>query len=367
MADNAASGLGCGSSSAQERVSRTDSGKAGTMLRKVLALTIFIGLCATAPAVASTLESVRAEGVVKCGVNASLPGFGAEDEAGNWSGFDVDYCRAIAAAIFGDPSKVAFVATTASDRFRQLQSGAIDVLIRNTTWTMSRDTSLNLAFAGVNYYDGQGFMVRRSLGVTSALELSKATVCVQTDTTTELNLADYFQTRGMQYTLVSRPTVEEATAAYSREECTAYTADVTALYAIRLTMTNPQDHLVLPQIISKEPLGPTVRQGDEQWLNIVKWTHFALLNAEEHGVTSANVDQMRNSSNANVRRLLGVEGEFGKALGLSEDWAYNVIKHLGNYGEVFDRNLGFGSRFGIARGLNAPWVDGGLQYAPPVR
>jgi general L-amino acid transport system substrate-binding protein len=333
----------------------------------VLALIMFIGLCTSAPAIASTLESVRAEGVVKCGVNASLPGFGVEDEAGNWSGFDVDYCRAIAAAVFGDPAKVAFVSTTASDRFRQLQSGAIDVLIRNTTWTMSRDTSLNLAFAGVNYYDGQGFMVRRSLGVTSALELSKATVCVQTETTTELNLADYFQARGMQYTLISRPTVEEATAAYGLEECTAYTADATALYAIRLTMSNPQDHIVLPQIISKEPLGPTVRQGDEQWLNIVKWTHFALLNAEEYGVTSDNVDQMRNSTNANVRRLLGVEGEFGKALGLSEDWAYNVIRHLGNYGQVFDRNLGFGSPLGIARGLNALWIDGGLQYAPPVR
>jgi general L-amino acid transport system substrate-binding protein len=337
------------------------------MLRKVLALIMFIGLCTSAPAIASTLESVRAEGVVKCGVNASLPGFGVEDEAGNWSGFDVDYCRAIAAAVFGDPAKVAFVSTTASDRFRQLQSGAIDVLIRNTTWTMSRDTSLNLAFAGVNYYDGQGFMVRRSLGVTSALELSKATVCVQTETTTELNLADYFQARGMQYTLISRPTVEEATAAYGLEECTAYTADATALYAIRLTMSNPQDHILLPQIISKEPLGPTVRQGDEQWLNIVKWTHFALLNAEEYGVTSDNVDQMRNSTNANVRRLLGVEGEFGKALGLSEDWAYNVIRHLGNYGQVFDRNLGFGSPLGIARGLNALWIDGGLQYAPPVR
>jgi general L-amino acid transport system substrate-binding protein len=210
-------------------------------------------------------------------------------------------------------------------------------------------------------------MVRRSLGVTSALELSKATVCVQADTTTELNLSDYFQTRGMQYTAISRPTVEEATAAYDLEQCTAYTADATALYAIRLTMTNPQDHIVLPQIISKEPLGPTVRQGDEQWLNIVKWTHLALLNAEEYGVTSDNVDQMRNSANANVRRLLGVEGEFGRALGLSEDWAYNVIKQVGNYGQVFDRNLGSRSPLGIARGLNALWVDGGLQYAPPVR
>ncbi len=337
------------------------------MLRKVLALSTFIGLFAGAPAFASTLESVQAEGVVKCGVNASLPGFGVQDEAGNWSGFDIDYCRAIAAAVFGDPAKVEFVPTTASDRFRQLQSGAIDVLIRNTTWTMSRDTSLNLAFAGVNYYDGQGFMVRRSLGVTSALELSKATICVQTDTTTELNISDFFQPRGMQYTLVSRPTVEEATAAYGLEQCTAYTADATALYAIRVTMTNPQDHIVLPQIISKEPLGPTVRQGDEQWLNVVKWTHFALLNAEEYGVTSDNVDQMRNSTNANVRRLLGTEGEFGKTLGLTEDWAYNAIKHLGNYGQVFDRNLGSGSPFGIARGLNALWVDGGLQYAPPVR
>jgi general L-amino acid transport system substrate-binding protein len=337
------------------------------MLGKVLTLSILIGLFASAPAFASTLESVQAEGVVKCGVNAELPGFGEEDEAGNWSGFDVDYCRAIAAAVFGDPAKVTFIATTSSDRFRQLQSGAIDVLLRNTTWTMSRDTSLNLAFAGVNYYDGQGFMVRRSLGVTSALELSKATVCVQSDTTTELNLADYFQARGMQYTLIIRPTIEEAMATYGREECTAYTGDATALYAIRLKMANPQDHIVLPQVVSKEPLGPTVRQGDEQWLNIVKWTHFALLNAEESGVTSDNVEQMRGSTNANIRRLLGVEGEFGKGLGLSEDWAFNVIRHLGNYGQIFDRNLGSSSPFGISRGLNALWVDGGLQYAPPVR
>jgi len=336
------------------------------MLRKVLALAAFVGVCA-ASASATTLESVKAEGAVRCGVNSALPGFGLQDEAGNWSGFDVDYCRAIAAAIFGDPGKVEFVSTTASDRFRQLQSGAVDVLVRNTTWTMSRDTSLNLAFAGVNFYDGQAFMVRRSLGVTSALELSKASICVQGETTTELNLADYFQARGMQYTPVSRPTMEEASAAYALEQCTAYSADATALYAIRLTLANPQDHIVLPQIISKEPLGPTVRQGDEQWLNIVKWTHFALLNAEEYGVTSANVDQMRNSTNANIRRLLGVEGEFGKALGLSEDWAYNAIKHVGNYAEIFDRNLGSGSPLGIPRGLNALWIDGGLQYAPPVR
>jgi general L-amino acid transport system substrate-binding protein len=337
------------------------------MLPRVLALATFVGLFTAVPAFASTLESVQAEGVIKCGVNASLPGFGVQDEAGNWSGFDIDYCRAIAAAVFGDPTKVTFIPTTASDRFRQLQSGAIDVLLRNTTWTMSRDTSLNLAFAGVNYFDGQGFMVRRSLGVTSALELSKATVCVQTDTTTELNLSDYFQARNMQYTLVSRPTIEEATAAYIREECTAYSADATALYALRLAMPNPQDHVVLPQIISKEPLSPTVRQGDEQWLNVVKWVHFALLNAEEYGVTSANVDQMRDSPNANIRRLLGAEGEFGKGLGLSEDWAFNAIKQIGNYGEIFDRNLGSSSPFGIARGLNALWVDGGLQYAPPVR
>ncbi len=321
----------------------------------------------TGPAFATTLESVRAEGVVKCGVNSGSPGFGAVNDDGEWSGFDIDYCRAIATAIFGDPKKVKFVPTTASDRFQALQSGAVDVLTRNTTWTMARDTTLNLAFAGVNYYDGQGFMVRKSLGITSALELSKATICVQLGTTTELNLADYFKANNMQYSAVAKEKVEDVTADYAAERCMAFTADATALYGLRLTMTNPADHIVLPQVISKEPLGPAVRQGDEQWLNVVKWIHFALLNAEEYGVTSENVDEMRESTNGSVRRLLGVEGEFGKAIGLPNDWAYRVIKQIGNYGEIFDRNLGSGSPLGIARGLNALWTQGGLQYAPPIR
>lgn len=334
---------------------------------RVMAAVGVLTLAGTSPAFATTLESVKAEGVVKCGVNSGLPGFGAVNDDGEWSGFDIDYCRAIAVAVFGDPKKVKFVATTASDRFQALQSGAVDVLTRNTTWTMSRDTTLNLAFAGVNYYDGQGFMVRKSLGITSALELSKATICVQLGTTTELNLIDYFKANKMQYTAVAKEKVEDVTADYAADHCMAYTADATALYGLRLTMSNPADHIVLPQVISKEPLGPAVRQGDEQWLNIVKWTHFALVNAEEFGVTSTNVDEMRESTNSGVRRLLGTEGEFGKAIGLSNDWAYNVIKQVGNYGEIFDRNLGSGSPLGIARGLNAQWTEGGLQYAPPIR
>jgi len=338
------------------------------MQTKALALIAGFAFClSAAPGFATTLESVKAEGVVKCGVNTGLLGFGAPDDVGEWSGFDVDYCRAIAAAVFGDPKKVEFIPATASERFLRLQSGAIDVLTRNTTWTMSRDTSLNLAFAGVNYYDGQGFMARKSLGITSALELSKASICVQTGTTTELNLADFFKAHSMQYSLVTYEKLDEVNAAYASGRCDAYTADASALYAIRLSQTNPEEHIVLPQVISKEPLGPAVRQGDEQWLNIVKWTHFALLNAEEYGVTSENVDEMKNSSNGNVRRLLGVEGEFGQAIGLSNDWAYNVIKTMGNYGQIFDRNLGSGSKLGIARGLNAMWGDGGLQYAPPIR
>ena len=325
-------------------------------------------LCyAAGAASATTLDDVKKKGFVQCGVNTGLLGFGSTNDAGDWTGFDVDYCRAVAVAIFNDKTKVKFSPLNAKERFTALQSGEVDMLARNSTWTMSRDTSLGLKFAGVNYYDGQGFMVKKSQGVNSALELSNASVCVQTGTTTELNLADFFNLHKMQYNLVAFEKEEEVEAAYSSGRCDALTTDASGLYSIRLTLQNADEHIVLPEIISKEPLGPVVRQGDDQWFNIVKWTHFALLNAEEGGVTQANVDQMKTSPNQDVRRLLGVDGTFGEGIGLTNDWAYNVIKQMGNYGEIFDRNIGAGSKLQIARGLNALWSKGGIQYAPPIR
>ncbi len=316
---------------------------------------------------ATTLEDVKAKGYVQCGVNTGLLGFGSTDDKGEWKGFDVDYCRAVAAAVFNDPNAVHFTPLTAKERFTALQSGEIDLLSRNTTWTMSRDTSLGLSFAGTSYYDGQGFMVSKSLGVTSALQLGGASVCVQTGTTTELNMADYFKRNNMDYNPVAFEQLSEVDAAYQAGRCDVYTTDASGLYAIRLTLANPDDHVVLPEIISKEPLGPLVRQGDDQWFNIVKWTHFALLNAEELGVTSKNVDEMKTSENQKVRRLLGTDGTFGEMIGLGNDWAYNVIKAVGNYGEIFDRNIGPDTPLKISRGLNALWTNGGIQYAPPIR
>ena len=269
--------------------------------------------------------------------------------------------------MLGDASKVKYKPTTAKERFTALQSGEIDVLVRNTTWTMSRDSALGLSFAGVNYYDGQGFMVKKSLGVKSAKELNGATVCVQTGTTTELNLADYFRSNNMQYKPVVFEKADEILQAYQAGRCDVYTTDQSGLYAQRLQMAKPDDHMVLPEVISKEPLGPSVRQGDSQWLTVVKWVHFALLNAEEAGVTKANVKDMLNSKNPEVRRLLGKEGEFGKAIGLDEAWAARVIEAVGNFGEIFERNVGSGSRIKISRGINALWNKGGLQYAPPIR
>ena len=317
---------------------------------------------------ATTLEDVVGRGAVNCGVNsAGLIGFAFADDQGNWTGFDVDYCKAVAAAVFGDASKVNYVPLTATERFTALQSGTIDMLARNTTWTMDRDTKQGLLFAGTNYYDGQGFMVPRALNVASALELEGASICVQTGTTTELNLADYINLHELGASSVVFDTQPEADAAYDAGRCDAYTTDASGLYSIRLKLTAPDDHMVLPEIISKEPLGPAVRQGDDQWFNVVKWVHFALLNAEELGVTQANVDQMMSSEDQNVRRLLGVDGEFGAGAGLGNDWAANVIKAVGNYGESFERNVGTGSPLQIERGLNALWNDGGIQYAPPVR
>lgn len=315
----------------------------------------------------STLDTVKGRGQLQCGVSTGLAGFGAPNDAGQWQGLDVDICRAVSAAVFKNVDKVKFVPLTAKERFTALQSGEIDLLSRNTTWTMSRDTAAGLNFTGISYYDGQGFMVKKTLDVVSAKELSGASICVQTGTTTELNLADYFRSNKIEYNPVVFEKLSEALGAYNAGRCDAFTTDVSQLYSIRLTLGNANDHIVLPEIISKEPLGPVVRQGDPRWANIVRWTLFAMINAEELGVTQGNVDQMKASKNPSVRRLLGVEGEYGAAVGLDNDWAYQIIKLVGNYGESFDRNVGAGSPLGIARGQNALWRDGGLQYAPPIR
>jgi general L-amino acid transport system substrate-binding protein len=316
---------------------------------------------------AQTLATVKQRGTLHCGVNVGLAGFSAPDDKGNWTGLDVDLCRALAVAVLGDDKKIKYVPTTAKERFTALQSGEIDVLSRNTTWSMSRDTKLGMVFGAVNYYDGQGFMVKKALGVKSAKELKGATVCVQTGTTTELNLADFFRANRMDYKPVVFEKADEAVNAYNSGRCDAFTTDASGLYSERLKLAKPDDHVVLPEIISKEPLGPAVRQGDAQWYNIVKWAHYAMLTAEELSVTSKNVDEMLGSSNPEIKRLLGKEGEFGKDIGLANDWAYQIVKKVGNYGEVFDRNVGEGSRLKIARGINALWTQGGLQYAPPIR
>ncbi|MEZ5840607.1 MAG: amino acid ABC transporter substrate-binding protein [Hyphomicrobiales bacterium] len=325
-----------------------------------------LGMAATA-ASAGTLDDVKAKGFVQCGVSQGLPGFSNPDDKGNWTGIDVDVCRGVAAAVFGDASKVKYTALSAKERFTALQTGEIDVLSRNTTWTMSRDTSLGLNFTGVTYYDGQGFMVRKSLGVASALELSGASVCTNTGTTTELNVADYFRANNMPYEIVAFEKADEVASAYDAGRCDVFTTDASGLYAHRLKLTNPDEHMVLPEIISKEPLGPVVRQGDDQWFNVVKWTLYAMVNAEELGVTSKNVDEMKGSENPEIKRLLGTEGAFGEGLGLGNDWAYNVVKSVGNYGEVFEANVGPATPLGIARGLNSLWSKGGLQFAPPIR
>jgi general L-amino acid transport system substrate-binding protein len=316
---------------------------------------------------AQTLKAVKDRGQLVCGANGSLAGFGIPDPQGNWTGFDVDFCRAIAAAIFNDPTKVKFVPLTAANRFTALQSGEVDVLARNTTWTMSRDTSLGVDFAAVTYYDGQGFMVRKVLKVSSALELNDASVCVQQGTTTELNLADYFRSNHMSLKTVTFATVDEALKAYDSGRCDAYTTDSSGLYGSRVLLADPGANIVLPEIISKEPLSPAVRQGDDAWEDLVRWTHHAMLDAEELGVNKNNVDDQKNSTNPEIRRLLGLEGQFGEALGLTNDWAYRIIKAEGNYGESFERNVGQGSPLKIARGLNALWTKGGLQYGLPVR
>ncbi|ODN70325.1 amino acid ABC transporter substrate-binding protein [Methylobrevis pamukkalensis] len=326
-----------------------------------------VAMTAVSAANAATLDDVKKKGFVQCGVSTGLAGFSNPDDKGEWTGLDVDYCRAVASAIFDDPKAVKFSPLSAKERFTALQSGEVDILSRNTTWTMSRDTQMGLAFVGVTYYDGQGFMIPKSLGVSSAKEIDGASVCVQTGTTTELNLSDYFKANGMTFNPVVLEKLEEVNAAYDAGRCDVYTTDASGLYAIRLTMSKPDDHMVLPEIISKEPLGPAVRQGDDQWFALNKWVYFALLNAEEMGITQANVEEMKTSENPNIKRLLGVDGDFGASVGLSADWAVKVIKGVGNYGEIFARNVGTETPLGIERGQNALWTEGGLQYAPPVR
>jgi len=315
----------------------------------------------------ATLKAVKDRGALNCGANGQLAGFGLPDPQGNWTGFDVDFCRALAAAIFNDPTKIKFVPLIAANRFTALQSGEIDVLSRNTTWTMERDTTLGVDFAAVNFYDGQGFMVRKSLKVNSALELNDAAVCVQQGTTTELNLADYFRQNHMSLKTVTFATADEAIKAYDTSRCDSYTTDSSGLYGERLKLADPNANIVLPEIISKEPLSPAVRQGDDTWEDIVRWTHYAMVDAEELGVNQHNVDDMLKSDAPDIRRLLGIEGQFGQSLGLTNDWAYRIIKAVGNYGESFERNVGQGSPLKIARGLNALWTKGGLQYGLPIR
>ena len=332
----------------------------------VVTLALAAGLSAQV-ASAQTLKTVKDRGMLSCGVGQGLPGFSSPDDKGNWTGLDVDICRAIAAAVFNDATKIKFVPLSAKDRFTALQSGEIDVLSRNTTWTLSRDTSLGANFTGVTYYDGQGFMVKKALKVNSALELNSASVCVQQGTTTEQNLADYFKGNNMKYEVIAFGTNDEAVKAYESGRCDVFTTDVSGLYADRLKLANPADHVVLPEVISKEPLGPMVRHGDDQWFDLVKWVLMGMIEAEEMGITSKNVDELLKSEDPAIRRFLGVTPGYGKAVGVDEKWMYNVIKQVGNYGESYDRNLGDGSPLNVPRSLNALWTKAGILYVPPIR
>ncbi|MBT3206591.1 MAG: amino acid ABC transporter substrate-binding protein [Gammaproteobacteria bacterium] len=332
-------------------------------LTSTIMLTSILAVAANT-ASADTLSSVKSKGFVQCGVSTGLPGFSNADASGSWKGLDVDVCRAVASAALGDAGKVKYTPLTAKERFTALQSGEIDILSRNTTWTLTRDGSLGLNFAGVNYYDGQGFMVTKGLGVKSALELDGAAVCIQAGTTTELNLADYFRENGMKYKSVTYDTSDATIKGFEAGRCDMISSDQSQLYALRIKLKNPGSAVVLPEVISKEPLGPVVRQGDDKWFNVVKWSLMAMVNAEELGVTSKNASSMKNSKNPAIGRLMGGQGE---KLGLDNDWAYNIVSQVGNYGESFERNVGMSSPLKISRGLNALWSKGGLQYAPPVR
>lgn len=342
------------------------------MLRKLSAGLLLLAVASfastpAAEAAGQTLEIVKKRGHLKCGVSQGLPGFSTPDNRGNWTGIDVDFCKAVAAAIFNDADKVKFTPLSAKERFTAIQSGEVDIIARNTTWSMHRDTALGVDFPVINYYDGQGFMVRADLGVRSARDLDGATLCTNQGTTTELNAADYFRSNGMQYEIVAFEKADESVAAYNSGRCDAYTTDHSALYAQKLKLSDPKAHIVLPEVISKEPLGPLVRQGDAAWNDLVRWTHYATVAAEEFGVTSKNISEMKSSSNPSIRRLMGQDGSFGNSLGLSKQWAVHIIRAVGNYGEIFERNVGVKTPLGIKRGVNALWTKGGLQYAPPIR
>ncbi len=314
-----------------------------------------------------TLKRTIRRGEVLCGVNKGLPGFSNPDDKGNWTGFDVDFCRAVAAAIFDDPGKAKFVPLDASERFKELQNRKVDILSRNSTWSMSREENYDLYFPAVAYYDGQGFMLPRARNIDNALDLNNSKVCVQSGTTTELNLADYFRTNNMKYEEKKFAKLDEVIKAYESGQCDTFTADVSQLYALRHNFAKPADHVILPDVISKEPLAPVVRQRDDDWMMIVKWTLYAMINAEELGVTSQNIDEALKSKKPDVMRLVGTEGSYGEDLGLTKDWAVRIIRHVGNYGEIYERNVGAGSQLKIPRGLNQLWSAGGIQYAPPIR
>jgi general L-amino acid transport system substrate-binding protein len=337
----------------------------------LIGLAVAVAVAATAIAYerydTRTLKRTLRRGEVLCGVNAGLPGFSIPDDKGNWTGFDVDFCRAVAAAIFDDPKKARFVPLDASERFKELQSRKVDILSRNSTWSMSRETSYDLYFPAVAYYDGEGFMLPRARNIDSALDLNGSKICVQSETTTQLNLADYFRANNMKYQEMKFAKLDEVIKAYDSGQCDTFTADVSQLYALRLNLGKPGDHVILPDVISKEPLAPVVRQRDDDWMMIVKWTLYAMINAEELGITSSNIDEALKSRKPDVMRLVGTEGAYGEALGLTKDWAVRIIRHVGNYGEIYERNVGSGSKLKIPRGLNQLWSAGGIQYAPPIR
>ncbi|CAH1677659.1 General L-amino acid-binding periplasmic protein AapJ [Hyphomicrobiales bacterium] len=332
-----------------------------------LAAGAVLGAALAAPAGAGTLDTVKQRGTLQCGVSEGVLGFSAKDAQGQWSGFDVDFCRAVAAAVLGDATKVAFTPLSASERFDALKGGKVDLLARNSTWTLGREAELGLAFAGITYHDGQGFLAKRALKVDSALSLDKAKICVETGTTTQLNLADFFKANSMTYEEKAYPSAAEAFAAFEGGQCDVLTRDQSALHGERLRLAKPGDAVVLPDVISKEPLGPVVRADDFPWFNVVKWVNFAVINAEELGISAANIDEALKSQKPDVRRFTGAEGGFGKAMGLDADWAVRAVKASGNYAEVYERNLGTGSKLGIPRGLNQLWSMGGVLYAPPLR
>lgn len=341
---------------------------AGNRLRQLALGLAGVFSCVVAePTLAGTLDTVKERGTLNCGVSEGLSGFSDQNAEGRWVGFDVDFCRAVAAAVLGDPEKVAFTPLSASARFEALKEGKVDLLSRNSTWTLGREAELGLVFAGITFHDGQGFLARRSLGVEGALELDKAKICVETGTTTQLNLADFFRANSITYEEKAFPSAAEAFAAFESGECDVLTRDQSALYGERLRLSRPNEAVVLPDVISKEPLGPVVRRDDVAWFTIVKWVNFALINAEELGITAADIDEALQSQKPDVRRFTGAEGNFGKALGLEADWAVRAVKAVGNYAEVYERNLGVGSPLAIPRGLNQLWNFGGILYVPAIR